>query len=166
MLVSTATLCCIGWPGCVNSSFFSPHFSVGYCQLHTDILLSTLLIVKCLGLACFTFSMEHICKSIPNAILPPLFVNFLLMIAVVALKPLNYYSVTYNNDTLFPFNYCLVIENKHCYSGFFSSNLFWLRVQCCCFLMENRTPRISSLLASVSGPMKTDLHQILPGSSL
>ena len=33
---------------------------------------------------------------------------------------LHYYSITYNNATLFFLNYCLAIENKHSYFGFFS----------------------------------------------
>lgn len=66
---------------------------------------------------------------------------------------------------LFLFNYCSVIENKHSYSGFFSSNSFWLCIQYWCLLMENRTLS-TFILAFISDPIKTDLPQTLPGATL
>ena len=148
-----------------DSSFSLPHISLGYCQWH--VVHTPIYHIDCEVSWTSLFHIQYGTQSQKHSkhYLGTSLINFLLIIAIVALTLLRYYSVTDNNVTLFFLNYCLVIENKHSYSHFFSSNLFWLHVECWCLLMENRTPR-TSILASFSGTTKTDLHQPLPGTTL
>lgn len=165
VLVLTAMLCCLQWSDRVDSNFSSPLISFGHCQWHVIHML--IYNINCEVTSTSLFHIQygaHLQKHSKSHLATSL-VDFLLMTALVALMPFHYYSITYNNATLFLFNYCSVIENKHSHSGFFSSNPFWLRIQCWCLLMENRTPR-TSILAPLSGPIKTDLSQTLPGATL